>query len=256
MCPDASLASASGVRCSLTLWNDSVIYYSARNFSGSTQKIRDGSNRGLSFPASTYPTGHTIQISHSKLFNGLEIVVKKSKAFKLTRAYRNGKGTRLNLDKEELEAQGGSFWDVLRNAGNWIKNHIIDTPIYQNDIKPIVRQVVNSGVNALSAAVGSEAPMLAPVVNSLGNSAVNAIGSKTGAFGLKPRRGMGGSLRGTAFDPALPMPPPGEPHVRMEKVRRERRHRSRVGMSCGGKLVKGSAAAKEWGGSDESIESC
>ena len=54
-------------------------------------------------------SGHTIQISHSKLFNGLEIVVKKSKAFKLTRAYRNGKGTRLNLDKEELEAQGGSF---------------------------------------------------------------------------------------------------------------------------------------------------
>ena len=133
--------------------------------------------------------GQMIHLEHPKLLKGLEVVVRKSKASKIARAYERKKGVRLNLDQDELKEQGAGFWDFLKNAGNWVKSHVIDTPFYQQTIRPIANQIAHAGVDALSAAVAPEAPMLAPIIGAVGNKGVDALGKATGAFGLRrPRK--------------------------------------------------------------------
>jgi len=181
--------------------------------------------------------GKTIHVSHSKLFKGIEVVVKKKKANKAVRAHEAQRGIRMNLDPEELEAQGGSFWDTLKNAGNFIREKIFKSPIYKENIAPLIKQGLEKGVDALSVAVGAKAPFLTPVIQSVGRAGVSKLGEVSGAYGLpkrRGRRGVGGAMiigssyeQGSAFNPALPLPDFSKPTYR--------------------RMERGSAEAMEWG---------
>jgi hypothetical protein len=102
------------------------------------------------------------------------------------KAALKGKGVVINISEGELlstceDMQGkgffGDIWKGLKSAYNWTKKHIIDTPIYQSTVKPLVRGLVDTGATALSAYV----PQAAPAIM----MAKNELGKQTGAFGLK-----------------------------------------------------------------------
>ena len=98
---------------------------------------------------------------------------------KLTKAKVSGKGIRLTMTPEEFNASGEGFMDILRGikkGAQWVKKNIIDSTIYQSDIKPIVRKLVDAGVTAAQ-------PMLGPI-GPLVKSGVDKLGEVTSAYGL------------------------------------------------------------------------
>lgn len=82
---------------------------------------------------------------------------------------------------EDMNGEGifGDIWKGLKSAYKWTKKNVIDTPLYQSTIKPLVRGAVNTAATAAK----SFAPQLAPAID----MGVNEIGKQTGAFGMKKR---------------------------------------------------------------------
>jgi hypothetical protein len=69
-----------------------------------------------------------------------------------------------------------------------LKNNVINTPIYQNSIKPLVRDVVNSTVK----------PLVDKYAGRLGgaaNQGIDALGSASGAYGLRPYKTKSGAVK-------------------------------------------------------------
>lgn len=124
--------------------------------------------------------GHPIQISREQLRkNGnVQIALHPSNLAKLHKALKQNKGVRLQFSKAELE--GGNILEWLRNAGKFIKEKIIDTPLYQQVAKPALRQLVNMGVELAPPGLARDAA----------RKLAEEVGTRTGAFGLK-----GGALK-------------------------------------------------------------
>lgn len=80
---------------------------------------------------------------------------------------------------EDMQGKGffGNIWKGLKSGYNWVKKNIINSDVYQQAIKPLVRQGVNAAVAAANTAYPGSAAALAPIANK--------IGEKTGAFGVK-----------------------------------------------------------------------
>ena len=100
-------------------------------------------------------------------------------------AMKKNKGVRIMVSPHELEMSGEGireFLDKLKNAGKWIKEKVIDTPFYQQNIKPIARQVVDKGVDFLT----TKLPLPAAANDAI-RSGVNKVGDITGAYGVKRR---------------------------------------------------------------------
>jgi len=98
------------------------------------------------------------------------------------------KGCRISMTPHELECSGEGlkeFWEKLKNVGKAIKEKVIDTPFYQQNIKPIARQLVNQGLQLAGPTIGPQGQMIA-------QKAVDAIGEQTGAFGIHQRKGRKG----------------------------------------------------------------
>jgi len=162
--------------------------------------------------------GKTIAIAHHQIGKGHDVLLEKKKCTKIRKAHREGKGCRLALSADEFDVQGGSFLDFLKKAGKFIKEKVIDSDFYQQNVRPVVRDIVNSGVNML-------APRLGPAAN-IARKGVDALGSKTGAFGINKL------LDGTPSNPILPLSDFSKPDFTV------------VGR---GRLQKGSSEAKAWG---------
>lgn len=105
------------------------------------------------------------------------------------KAAMKGSGCVLHLAPGELMATAedmggegifGDVWKGLKSGYKWVKKNIIDTPLYQQGIKPMLKTAVNQGAQALKA----YAPQAATAID----MGVNAIGKETGAFGLKTDR--------------------------------------------------------------------
>lgn len=101
----------------------------------------------------------------------------------LTKAKTLNRGARIALTPEEIAASGEGFGDWLKkiaSGARWVKQNVIDSPLYQRLIKPIVRE----GVTALSAPVTAMAGPAGPLVQ----QGIEKLGQVTGAYGLpKPR---------------------------------------------------------------------
>jgi hypothetical protein len=107
-----------------------------------------------------------------------------------------GNGCILNLTEGELLATAedmngegifGDIWKGLKSAYKWAKKNVIDSSLYQQALKPLVREAVNTGKTALKA----YAPKLAPVVDAVADK----IGDETGAFGVRRGVRMGKKTR-------------------------------------------------------------
>ena len=108
----------------------------------------------------------------------------------LTRAKSGSKGYVLEMTageilttvENDMSGNGifGDIWKGLKSGYSWVKKNIVDTPIYQSVVKPLVRQ----GVNVLSGMAKAAAPNASPMIDQV----VNTIGDKTQAFGVKKVR--------------------------------------------------------------------
>ena len=107
------------------------------------------------------------------------------------KASLKGSGCCLNLSEGELLAsaedmggQGifGDIWKGLKSGYKWAKKNIIDTPIYQKAIKPVVRELVQKGVQIAKTAVPGELGKAIDMGSDL-------ISKETGAFGIKGKKG-------------------------------------------------------------------
>lgn len=107
------------------------------------------------------------------------------------KASLKGSGCCLNLSEGELlstaedmggEGIFGDIWKGLKSGYKWTKKNIIDTPFYQEAIKPVVRGLVQKGLQVAKTATPGE---LSKAID-MGS---DMIGKETGAFGIKGKKG-------------------------------------------------------------------
>lgn len=125
--------------------------------------------------------GYPIQLKNEQL-NGSKhyLIVHPTTHRRMTNAKTKGKGLRLTLTPPEVVASAEGFrdfWDKVKSVGRWVKTNVIDSPIYQSTVKPIVKELV-------SAATAAAAPMLGPLAGPA-EAAVQKVGQVTGAYGLE-----------------------------------------------------------------------
>lgn len=131
--------------------------------------------------------GYPIQLANHQIAPGMHrhsLMLHPENAKKVAGAIRRRKGVRIHVSPHEFEASGEGimdFFNKLKDAGKWIKDKVIDTPFYQSSIKPLVRQVVDTGFSAVAPKLGIAAPTA--------KQAVDALGRTTGAYGVRRVRG-------------------------------------------------------------------
>jgi len=137
--------------------------------------------------------GHPIQLaSHQISGQGLknQIAVHPTTAKKIHTARMKQKGVRITMTPHEMECSGEGlkeFWDKLKNAGQFIKNKIIDTPFYQQTIRPIAKNLVNQGIDTFVPAPARD----------VAHQASSFVGEKTGAFGIRAGKRRGRKPKAT-----------------------------------------------------------
>ncbi len=126
--------------------------------------------------------GQTVQLSAQQISPNAQqshhLILHHETAKKVKKAIAQKKGVRLSLSPEELEASGEGlkeFLQGLKKAGSWVKSNVIDTPFYQQSVRPIVNEAVKTGLQMAAPRLGAAAP--------LAQNAANEIGKKTGLFG-------------------------------------------------------------------------
>lgn len=134
--------------------------------------------------------GKPIQLSASQLGNGNSYLsLHPANAKIVEKAVMKGSGCVINISPGELMATAedmngegifGDIWRGLKSGYKFVKKNIIDTPLYQQTLKPLVRGAVETGKTALKGF----APQLAPAID----MASEQIGKETGAFGVKRGR--------------------------------------------------------------------
>lgn len=128
--------------------------------------------------------GHPVQLAASNLGKGIHKVhVNKKMATKLSKAHRENKGCRFSMAPHEFEytVEAGGFGDFInkvKNGLSFVKHKIIDSDIYQKNLKPAVKQLVDKGIETFVPEPGRQ----------LAHTAANKIGEVTNAFGVRGRR--------------------------------------------------------------------
>lgn len=128
--------------------------------------------------------GHPIQLSAGALHKNTHMIhLHPENHKKVMRAKKAKKGVRIHLGEHELHASG--FFDKLKDFGQKVKKgfqvvkeKVIDTPFYQQTIKPLARKAVDMAIDTYVPAPYKD----------VAHKAENFVGDKTGAFGLKKRR--------------------------------------------------------------------
>ena len=121
----------------------------------------------------------------------LEVQVKRATANKLKKAAKAGKSVRVRMDELHDGVGGTGIADFFRKvkegfqkAGKFLKEKVIDTDLYQQQIKPKVRQ-------GLEAAIKQFVPAAAQPIAQKG---LEFVGEKTGAAGVYAVPVYGGAM--------------------------------------------------------------
>lgn len=167
--------------------------------------------------------GHAIQLKHEHIGRGRHhLMLHHENAKKLQRAHRAGRGARVQLSHQEMEASGEGLREFFKKIGDF----------YSNKIKPYVGPVLKQTIRALKDTAKGTAKKIAPFLEQeiesfdqrYGEPAVEKLGKLTGAYGLKAhlRKARGMTRGGTLISinhPALQDPiilnPPGWPAWKM-----------------------------------------
>jgi len=123
--------------------------------------------------------GGVIQLKPAALKdNAHYLILEKKTANKVRRAQRAGTGCRIQLSPQEMHHSGEGimdFFNKIKEGAQWVKNKIIDTPFYQQNIRPTAKNLVNQGIDTFVPAPGRE----------IARKASDFVGEQTGAFGIR-----------------------------------------------------------------------
>lgn len=146
--------------------------------------------------------GHQVQIPKEHLQKPTShVLVHHLTAKRILNAHKKGTGIRIGLSKHEITHMNGKGWfsdawnylkqkvpevshwlvENVPKAAHWVKDNVIDTPFYQEKVKPVVREKIHGALEG------------APYAN-YSVPAADWIGSETGAFGLKKKRVTAGRI--------------------------------------------------------------
>lgn len=153
------------------------------------KKVIDG--KPIRFTAAQLNSGDKVVMLHPANHSAYKKATMKGKGLTMTISPAEV----LSTIESDMEGTGffGDLWKGLKSGYNWVKKNIIDTPFYQEALKPVVRGLVDKGVAAAKAIAPDEIDKAIDV-------GTRMIGDKTGAFGVMPvmrrnRRMSGGSFR-------------------------------------------------------------
>jgi hypothetical protein len=128
--------------------------------------------------------GQTVQIKHEDIGVGHDFELHPMTVKKIMTAHKKGKGVRIILSQEEIEGSG--ILDFFRDIGKkivdgaqWVKTKVIDTPFYQQTVRPVAKAVVSQAYDSVIR------PALPSSLGDKGKDIVNLVGDKTGAFGVR-----------------------------------------------------------------------
>lgn len=131
--------------------------------------------------------GHPVQLAHHQIGGGglkHHLMLHPETAKKVAGAVRRGKGVRIHVSPHEFQASGEGimdFFNKIKDAAQWVKNKVIDTPFYQQNLKPLAKNLVNQGIDNFVPAAARQ----------VAHQAADFAGEKTGAFGLKAPKKRG-----------------------------------------------------------------
>ena len=136
--------------------------------------------------------GHPIQLKAGALKGSKHfVIVHPTVHSRMSKAARLGKGARLSMTPAEVQqtAEAGGFkdlWNKVKSGAKWVKQNIIDQPVYQSVVRPIAKKAVASATAPVIAA-------LPEVLQEPAKAAIEKASEVTGAFGLQsstkmPRR--------------------------------------------------------------------
>jgi hypothetical protein len=156
--------------------------------------------------------GHVVQISKEMLGGAISnvkpvpLMIEAKKARRIIKAMREGKGSRLQLSREEIEGSGLKDWvkkakKGAKQAGDFYKKHLKET------VAPILKKGAKTALDIGLTALEVDQPELAPAIeyfkkSGLDDKLVSKVGDVTGAYGMVP-----GMLPGadTRFNPEWQM---------------------------------------------------
>lgn len=82
--------------------------------------------------------------------SGLPLKLGPQNYMKVVQAKSKGKGCVLCMTPQEREMNGEGLkeiWEKVKQGASWVKDKIVDTPFYQQSIKPIVRKALEQGIS-------------------------------------------------------------------------------------------------------------
>lgn len=136
-------------------------------------------------------SGKTVQFKHKDIKDQTisdrgHFFVHPDVSKRLARSHAAGSGFRVTLTHPELQASGQGFrdaWNWIKNkaapavvsAAKFVKSKVIDSPFYQQSIRPELHNIVS----------GLESNLPQNVVGTLIKKGVDVVGEKTGAFGIE-----------------------------------------------------------------------
>lgn len=134
-----------------------------------------------------------VRISAGQIGTGDKVILlHPENHLKLSKAKRAGKGAVLYMSagevlatvESDLAGSGifGDIWKGLKSGYKWVKKNVVDSDLYQQSIKPLVRRGVKIAEGAAKTFTGNS-----PEGNAAIEGIVGKIGSETGAFGMKGR---------------------------------------------------------------------
>jgi len=139
--------------------------------------------------------GLPIRLSHSQLGKGdIKLALHPANAKIVEKAALKGCGCIIHVSPGELmsshevmEGKGffGDLYKKLKSGYNWVKKNVIDSDVYQKNIKPVVKKAVDAGVMAASAAAAEAGYPQASIAI---KAVTDKIGNETNAYGLKPAK--------------------------------------------------------------------
>jgi hypothetical protein len=144
-------------------------------------------------------SGKPVQLSASGIKgNKHSLYVNPLLAKKIRKAQRLNKGVRVSLTEEERSQSASGLKEIfegIKKGAEFLKKNVIDSEFYQKNIRPLAKELVQSGINLL------------PVGKDLARKGADWASQKTGAFGLRSAPFPTMSQQNT-YDPII-LPAPG-----------------------------------------------
>lgn len=134
--------------------------------------------------------GHPIQLTYSQIadqsHDPKHLMLHPIQHKKVVNAHKKKRGVRIQLTPSEVESSSSglkSMWSYLKNkvapavvkGAKWVKQNVIDTPFYQENVRP----VLHTAVSDLEGMLPQNA------VTNIVKKGVDQLGESTQGFGIK-----------------------------------------------------------------------